>query len=409
MGRVSDAFDRSLHRPVAIKEMLSTRGHGPREVRTRGADHGAASSIPASCRFTTRVAPRTARRSTSCAASTVVPLDALITTVVEERLALIPNVLAACDAVAFAHARGIVHRDIQADEYPRRSVRRDARDRLGHRRAEIGSVDASAPTTATLDSDLTRVGTIAGTPGFMAPEQGARRTRRCGARTCSRSAPRCSTCCRASCRTARRARRSMVDLAGAGHDPDWHELPRDVPAGAAARSLSRRWRCGRRRATRMLASSPPICGRFITGNLVAAYDYGMWTRFVRFVRRYRAAVAVAVVSALIVVVGAVISVRRVVTERDSANVERARAQALADHLLAQHALELANTEPRAGDHGAALARAESGRGSARVGASRVGVRQRNSVRLHREVGRPHPDRPRQQARADLRLARTAAC
>lgn len=80
-----------------------------------------------------------------------------------------------CDAVSFAHARGIVHRDLKLGnvmigefgdvvvlDWGVAKVLRDATDA-----ASSGSTERAA------SDDETRDGVVVGTPGFMAPEQAA--------------------------------------------------------------------------------------------------------------------------------------------------------------------------------------------------------------------------------------------
>ena len=136
----------------------------------------------------------------------------------------------------------------------------------------------------------------------------------------------------------------MVDLAGAGREPDWRRLPRDVPADLRAiTEKAMAMDSGRRYADASALAAD--LRRFVTGNLVGAYEYGLVARLARFVRRHRAAVAVAAISAAIVVAIAVLALRRIISERDDANAAQRRAQLAADRLFVQHARQLADNDP----------------------------------------------------------------
>ncbi|QQR89587.1 MAG: serine/threonine protein kinase [Myxococcales bacterium] len=77
------------------------------------------------------------------------------------------------DAMISAHAAGIVHRDLKPD-----NIMIEKRDDdswwvmvLDFGIAQVQSTGQPAPQGAVLDRSLTRVGTVVGTPGYMAPEQ----------------------------------------------------------------------------------------------------------------------------------------------------------------------------------------------------------------------------------------------
>lgn len=112
MGRVDNAHDRALDRPVAIKHLLSTSpvdlARFEREARiTARLEHPGIVPIHDAGRTAEGTPYYVMRRVDGQ------PLDQRVTRVLAERLALIPNVLAACDAVAFAHSRRVIHRDIK--------------------------------------------------------------------------------------------------------------------------------------------------------------------------------------------------------------------------------------------------------------------------------------------------------
>ena len=88
--------------------------------------------------------------------------------------------------------------------------------------------------------------------------------------------------------------------------------------------------------------------RFQTGRMVAAKHYSVADRTRRWVYRHRAPVLVALVAAAIVVSMSVVGLRRIVTERDRARAEEARATARADDLtLAQSRAWLGRDPARA--------------------------------------------------------------
>ncbi len=172
MGRVLRAFDRRLGREVAIKEVSDPglQQRFEREVRiTAKLQHPAIVPIYEAGRFPDGSAFYAMR---------LVPgrtlQDALAaTTTLEGRLALLPHLRATVDAVAYAHARGVLHRDLKPANVLVGAFGETVVIDWGL--ATVDDEEASASMVAPRVSSpmLTHIGSVMGTPGFMSPEQAA--------------------------------------------------------------------------------------------------------------------------------------------------------------------------------------------------------------------------------------------
>jgi hypothetical protein len=350
MGRVEDAFDRTLGRQVAIKHMLAQNAvdfaRFEREARiTARLEHPGIVPIHEAGRGPDGTPYYVMRRVDGQ------PLSELVADrkSLGERLQLIPNVLAACDAAGFAHARKIVHRDIKPNNILVGPFGETLLIDWGLAR-ELGDHEHGGASHGPSEPSLTRAGQIAGTPGFMAPEQA--RGEAVDARAdvfalgatlffvLSGQLPWGST-----------SATELVNIAGAGRAPDWKRVPEDVPPDLRAVLEKAMAQDPAQRYADAVALAADL-RRFTLGNLVAAYQYGPVAKLVRYARKHRAAVGVGLISVVVLAAVAVISVRRIVAERDDATTARRLAEvrqreatAMADELLVRHARELAETDP----------------------------------------------------------------
>ncbi len=347
MGRVEEAFDRTLGRVVAIKHMLGDASFArfDREARiTARLEHPGIVPVHEMGRSRDGTPYYVMRRIDGRPLAELVPGATLAA-----RLALIPNVLAACEAVGFAHAHHIIHRDITPPNILVGPFGETLVIDWGLAR-ELDAESAASGSALPVADGLTIAGAIAGTPGFLAPEQarGEAVDERAdvfalGATLFYVLAGRPMY--------APASAAALVEQAGAGHAPDWHALPVGVPADlraivvkAVASDAAQRYRDAGALAADLR--------QFVTGNLVGAHQYGSLARFARFARRHRAAFAVGAAGLAILAVVAILSVRRIVAERDDANAARALAETrqrealdAADQMLVQRARELAASDP----------------------------------------------------------------
>jgi len=349
MGRVDEAYDRALGRPVAIKHMLSPGGtelaRFEREARiTARLEHPGIVPIHDAGRSPDGTPYYVMRRIDGQPLS-----DMTAGKTLDERLALVPNLLAACDAAGFAHARGVVHRDIKPTNILIGPFGETLLIDWGLAR-ELDDRDGGGSAVIPSQPELTRAGTVAGTPGFMSPEQAR------GESVDARADVYALGVTLFYVLTGKlpwgsASATEMVNVVGAGRAPSWELLPEDVPDDlravlekAMATEPEHRYADGSALAADLR--------RFITGNLVGARHYGRFARFLRFVQRHRAVMAVAAISLVIVTVVAVISVRRVIVERDDARAARSLAEQReremadsADALLVDNARQLAEKNP----------------------------------------------------------------
>jgi hypothetical protein len=334
MGRVVEADDGVLGRVVALKEALSRDPDSLRrfERETR---------ITARLEHPSIVPVHDAGVSPSGAPFYVMrkisgrPLEELVATrgALEQRLELLPNIVAAAHAIAHAHERGVVHRDIKPAnilvgdlgetiviDWGLAKTIGETDDAHGHH------VHPSAAHSIIDDNIVkTRAGIVYGTPGFMSPEQlrgrpidetsdvyalGATLYYLLGRRPPHYAA----------------TGDAMMQAAVAGPAVPIRDMEPGVPRELAtivdkalAHDSSKRYRDARSLAEDLQ--------RFLTGQLVASHHYSPRERIVRFVRRNRAAVAVSGAATFAMIIGAWLAISRIVDARDRAAENAQAAQA----------------------------------------------------------------------------------
>ena len=328
MGRVVEAFDLQLGRTVALKEVLPKGGPGvarrfAREVQlTARLEHP--SIVPLYDSGTTvdgrpfYVMRRVSGR----------PLDQLMARTVElgERLTLLPAVLAAIDAVAHAHRRGVIHRDLKPANILVGELGETIVIDWGLAKV-IGEDDDKPGTLIAQASDSlhTQMGLVFGTPGFMAPEQargeqldprgdvyalGATLYQLLAGAPPHAGLSATEVIAKTSSREV-----TPVDVAAPGAPPDLVAIVGKALAFDPA---------GRYADAGALGAD---VRRFLAGQLVAAHRYTPRQRVTRFARRHRAPLGVAALAMVSVAVLSWVGVHRIVHERDAANLARAEAAA----------------------------------------------------------------------------------
>ncbi|MCA9572160.1 MAG: serine/threonine protein kinase, partial [Myxococcales bacterium] len=184
LGRVHRGYDRVLEREVAVKALLrdvpSTRARFERETRlTARLQHP--NIVPVYDGGNDEDGhPFLAMRLVHGRS-----LDGALAEAgsLEGRLGLLPHVIDACNAIAYAHSERIAHRDLKPDNILVGSFGEtvvidwglakdlDALDEPTFT-AELPSVPEPAPAPGTSrSSTLTQLGSVMGTPSYMPPEQ----------------------------------------------------------------------------------------------------------------------------------------------------------------------------------------------------------------------------------------------
>ena len=170
MGRITRVTDRRLGREVALKESLdgTLRSRFEREAAiTARLQHPSivpiyeAGSWPDGSLFYTMRLVDGQDLAAAIGETSTLP----------ERIALLPHVVRVTEALAYAHARKIIHRDLKPANVLVGAYGETVVIDWGIAK-ELGRTidDAKLPQLSSKD-DLTRSGTILGTPCFMAPEQ----------------------------------------------------------------------------------------------------------------------------------------------------------------------------------------------------------------------------------------------
>jgi len=245
------------------------------------------------------------------------------------RLALVPSVLAAADAIAYAHARGVVHRDLKPWNV------------LLGPFGETLVIDWGL--ASVLDEpDLERAGAAYGTPGFMAPEQAR------GEPSDRRSDVYALGATLVHVLTGRspfhgREPAEMIAASARGERPAIAvagEIPVELTA-IATKAMAPA-------AVDRYADAGELAAdlrRFLAGQLVAAHAYTPRQRIARWIRRHRIAVMVGAVAFVALVGLGAVSLRGVIVARDAAQAARARESLRADAAIVERARTLAATDP----------------------------------------------------------------
>jgi WD40 repeat protein len=346
LGRVLEAHDLRLGRPVALKELLrdqrETSRRFVREARlTARLQHPSIVPVYEAGRWPNGK-PFYAMKMVSGRS-----LRDLIdeNKVLDQRLALLPNVIAVAEAIAYAHSRRVIHRDLKpgnvmVGEFGETIVIDwgVAKD-LSEQGDEDGPVDDSGIV------DETVAGTILGTPSYMPPEQAA------GERVDERADVyaigailyhvlageppfRGTTSTEILARVISDQPISVTERVSG--------VPRDLVAivdKAMARNPEARYPTAKELADDLK--------RFQTGQLVGAHEYSRRELLSRWAVRNRRPLGVAALFVAVLAVTAVVGLLRIVRERDEANLQRQRAEQERNRLTLVQAETSVDSDPAA--------------------------------------------------------------
>ncbi len=329
MGRISIADDLQLGRTVALKEVLSP--HGPLAARfarelalTSRLQHPSIVSVHDGGIWPSGELVYVMKLVQG------EPLDKVIarTTTVADRIALLPHGIAICEAIAYAHAQGILHRDLKpanvlVGDYGETVVidwglAKDLHD------ARPTEPTASTPYRALAHHAETVDGDVMGTPAYMPPEQANGDPVDARADVYALGAVLYHVLAGAAPYTGKTA----VDVLDAvlDHPP---ALLADRAPGIPRELVTIVDKAMARRPEDRYASAGELAAdlrRFQTGQLVGAHRYSTTQLIRRWVRKHRTAVSVAALATLLLALVGALSIRRIVAEERQAEAARVRAE-----------------------------------------------------------------------------------
>ena len=331
MGRIQIARDRRLGREVAVKEVLVAAGsvarRFEREARiTARLQHPSIISVHEAGTWPSGEPFYAMRLVTGRSLDEAIALA----TTYAERLALLPNVLAVADAMAYAHGQKVIHRDLK----PRNIVVGEFGETVvidWGLAKELGSPEDSismspTPTPAPASESTpgeTTLGEVIGTPAYMPPEQAAGQAVDERADVYAIGAILYHVLAGRPPFVADSNADLLAALNAAPPLPLAHHAP-EVPTELTAIVERAMARDRDARYPTALALAEDL-RRFQTGQLVGAHRYSLRQLLRRWVRRHRTAIAAAGAAAVVAIAIGVVAVRRIVAAEVEAQDERALA------------------------------------------------------------------------------------
>jgi len=245
-----------------------------------------------------------------------------------ERLSLLPHAIAVADAIAYAHNEGVLHRDLKPSNVLigpfGETVVIDWGLAKDLRVGEVAGALSTSPGSSSSDGSLTQVGSVMGTPSYMAPEQA--RGDASDERTDVYALGALLYTMLAGVPPHRgRTTEEVLEQVAAGRRVPIAEREPTLPPELATiveRAMAR-VPADRYANAKDLAED---LRRYAAGKLVASHTYSMWRLVRRWVRRHAITVGVAAFAAVVLAVVGVIALQGMVEARDTATQAAADAQ-----------------------------------------------------------------------------------
>jgi WD40 repeat protein len=348
LGRILRAWDRRLQRSVAIKELLHVSAEAEaRFVREAliiaRLQHPSIVPIIEAGRWPSGK-PFYAMKLISGRSFRQVIAD---TSTLEQRLALLPNVLAAADAVAYAHSQRIIHRDLKPANILVGAFGETlvidwglAKDLAGPEpsAAHPGLCEAAA-------HDMTVYGTVIGTPAYMPPEQARGLEVDERADVYSLGAVLYEALAARAPYSGPSGTEVLAAVTAAAPPPVEVQEP-GTPRELATIIRKAMARDPRDRYPTARELSEDL-RRFQTGQLVSAHVYSPIARLSRWVSRNRATVVVAAILAAALAATGTVGIVGIIGERNRAEHQRALAEQRTHQLLLNQARGALERDPTA--------------------------------------------------------------
>ncbi|MEM9494050.1 MAG: serine/threonine-protein kinase, partial [Myxococcota bacterium] len=332
IGRVLEAHDARLGRTVAIKEPIDPEQGTALFLRealiTARLEHPGIVPVHDAGRWSSGSPYYVMKRVSGTSLAKLIRQRSTV----RDRLGLLPSVISVVETIAYAHSKGVIHRDLKPDnvllgEFGE-TVVVDwglAHDK-NHTVAALGEMVEtihSARQSSGLDGPSgltyrTLAGQVIGTPAYMSPEQARGEpvdeqtdVYALGAllyEVLTGRPPYAGMHGRVIDRVVCQAPEPVRDRLGPGRD-----LPDDLLAivdKAMARERGERYASAKELAADLRC--------FQTGQVVSAFEYSAWALLRRWLWRHRGMVLLAVVATALLAALTVVGVTRIIHERDAA-------------------------------------------------------------------------------------------